>query len=104
MLALRLFARAFGSHLGAFGIPLAPFGVPWGPFGCPLGPLGLPGGALGHLLDFVENWTSFSEQMGRKSAASAQLQASRNSPPDPPSGAEVAYGPQLATPLPRAGG
>ena len=39
--------------------------------------------------------------------AGSQNLASRNSPadpPDPPDPAKVAYGPQLVTPLPRAGG
>ena len=36
--------------------------------------------------------------------AGTQNLASRNSPPDPADPAKVAYGPQLATPLPRGGG
>ena len=55
--------------MGCLGVPLA---VLWGP-------LGLPMGALGKILDFVENWTSNSEQMGRITAACRQNRASRNS-------------------------
>ena len=64
-------------------VPLAPSGVPLGSLGRPLGQSGTPWTALGRLLDFVENWTSLSEQMGRISAACAQNIASRNSPGDP---------------------
>ena len=42
-----------------------------------------PWTALGRLLDFIENWTSFSEQMWPIYHACAQNLASRSSPPDP---------------------
>ncbi len=87
--------------LGSLWLPLGRLGAPWAVL---WRSLGHPGGTLGHLQDIVESRTSFSEQVGRISAACAQLLASRNSPPDPEDPAEVAYGPQLATPLPRAGG
>ena len=69
--------------LGSFGAPwgaLVPGGAPWGALGafwggC-WGALGVPWGAF---LDFDENWTSLSEQMGSKYAASQQSLASRNS-------------------------
>ena len=93
-----------GSLCVPFGVPRAPFGMPLGSF-CPslvllltlfgglwlpLGWLGMPfavlwaplasqGVPLGHLLDFVESWTSLSEPMCRISAACAQIIASRNS-------------------------
>ena len=50
------------------------------------------------------SWTPNSEQMCLFARACAQNIASRNSPPNPANPAEVASGPQLATPLPRAGG
>ena len=45
----------------------------WEPLGCTC-----------FFITLFEKWTSFSEQMGRISATSAQNQASRSSPPDPP--------------------
>ena len=46
-----------------FGLPLAPFGSLWGALGLPLavlwGPFGEP---LGHIGNFIENWTSFTEK------------------------------------------
>ncbi len=53
----------FGSLSGALGLPLAPLGWLWAPFGRPWGPLETPWVALWRLLDFVENWTSLSEEM-----------------------------------------
>ena len=55
-----------------FGLPLIPFGSLWGA----LDSLWLPSGRL---LDFVEKWTSLSEQILSKCAACRQKQASRNS-------------------------
>ena len=73
-----------------------------------LGALGVPWRAQGNFLRFVENWTSNSEPMCLMYCAGAQNLASRNSfqadPPHPDNPPEVAYGPQLATPLPHAGG
>ena len=44
-------------------LPLAPFGSPWRALGLPLpvlqGPFGEP---LGHIGNFIENWTSFTEK------------------------------------------
>ena len=124
-LALGAFGMALGCPWVDFGAHLAPFGLPLGPLeslGGPLGslgdPLGVPwnalGGALGvawgahgNFIRFVRIWTSNSEQMCLMCRACAQNLASRNSPANhanPPDPAKVAYGPQLATPLPRAGG
>ncbi len=101
-LSLWLALGAFGMALGC---PWVDFGAHLAPFGLPLGPLGVPWGAQGNFLRFVKNWTSsYSEQMCLMYRAGTQNLASRNSPADPADPAKVAYGPQLATPLPHAGG
>ena len=103
-LSLWLALGAFGMALGC---PWVDFGAHLTPFGLPLGPLGVPWGAQGNFLRFVENWTSNSEQMCLMYRAGAQNLANQNSPGGPaypPDPAKVANGPQLATPLPRAGG
>ncbi len=66
--------------------------------------MGVPWGAQGNFPRFVEKWTPNSEQMCLMYRAGAQNLASWNSPLDPADPHKVAYGPQLATPLPHAGG
>ena len=63
-----------GARMGCPWPPMAPHGrpIPNPTHGC----LGVPWGAF---LDFDENWTSLSEQMGSKYAACHQKRASRNS-------------------------
>ena len=51
--------------------------------GCQWDPFGAPWAALGRILDFVEKWTPFSEQMCQIHDTVVQNQASRNSPADP---------------------
>ena len=61
-----------GSLWPSFGVPLAVLGHLWDPFGAPWA-------TLWCLLDFVENWTSFSEQMCRFLDTVVQNQASPDS-------------------------
>ena len=69
------FGVPLGSLWPSFGVPLAVLGHLWGPFGAPWA-------ALGRILDFVEKWTPFSEQMCQIHDTVVQNQASRNSPAD----------------------
>ena len=106
-LALGALGMALGCPWVDFGAHLAPFGCHWAPcgphgslggsLGVPWGSLGVPWGAQADFLRFVENWTSNSEQMCLMYCACAQNLA------NPPDSIKVAYGPQLVTPLPRAG-
>ena len=75
-----------------------------------MGRLGLP---CGRLLDFVENWTSFSEQMCGFLDTVAQNQASPDShpvlpvpavPEVPPVSGKVVLGTAAPTPCPHAPG
>jgi len=63
----------FGSLWPSLGVPLAVLGHLWAPFGAPWA-------TLWRVLDFVENWTSFSEQMWRFLDTVVQNQASPDSP------------------------
>jgi len=73
-------------HFGdPFGLPLAPWGAPgslWPSFGHLWDPFGVPW-AMWRLLDVVENWRSFSEQMWRFLDTVVQNQASPDSPAVP---------------------
>ena len=98
----RGFVYIVGSLWGALGVPLGslllPLGCPWAPFGSlwlplgalwpPLGSLWLPLGCLGvpcgSFPEFLEMWTSFSEQMCRFHDTVVQNQASQNSSADSP--------------------
>ena len=81
-------------HFGdPFGLPWAPCGAPgslWPSFGVPLAvlghlwdPFGAPWATLWRLLDFIENWTSFSEQMCNFLDTVVQNQAPPDSLPVP---------------------
>ena len=79
-LSLWLPLASFGCLWNAFGAPWLDFGFrfqslgsPWAPSGRPLGafgslwpalgpPLAVFGQPLGHSGDFIENWTSFTEE------------------------------------------
>ena len=99
-------------HLGSFGVPLGSFGVPlghpWAPFGSLWGALDSLWLPLGRLLDFIEKWTSLSEQMLPKYRAGRQNQASRYSPPAAPGcprlPPEMVSGTAARTPPPHAPG
>ena len=70
---------ALGCLWGVFGPPWDALESLWLSFGAPLAFPWVLCTALGKILDFVGNWTSNSEQMGRITAACRQNRASRNS-------------------------
>ncbi len=86
------------------GVPLAPFGVPWSPFGCPWGPPWPSWGCLGASSRFCRKWDIIFRALGpylrSLRTTFSLLELSCGFPGFP----EVAYSPQLATPLPCAGG
>jgi len=61
----------------SFGVPLVVLGLLWGPFGVPWVPVGslwvTCGIPLGRLLDFVENWMSFSEEKRQTTAPAHKM-------------------------------
>ena len=89
-----------GSLWPSFGVPLAILGHLWNPFGAAWA-------TLWRLLDFVEHWTSFSEQMCRFLDTVVQNQASPDSHPVPavlPVSGKVVSGTAAPTPCPHAPG